>query len=160
MELRKKDSYFELFLSGQKFVLDPPDFRKEPPPLILSNPVLKVNIDKIFNSAGEYNLGEIYFYGFDDGKAISYFFKSYEGNVLYLPDDLSSETFKKLKMFKIKIDAFIVLNNLKEELVKEFKPRVVFTLRAINLAKFKIEKVNKLIKLNLNKVENIIYLLQ
>ena len=158
MEIKKIDNYLEFLFGNQKFVLDPPDLRREPP-IILTDFSLKQNKDKIFNSPGEYNIGNVYFRGFDDKIYISYLFENEEGKVFYLRGEPSDETLKKIKMDKLEIDALIIKESLKTEIINNLKPKVIFSLKDINLPKFQKEKANK-VRLNLNKVKNLIYLLQ
>lgn len=158
MEIKKINNYCEIFFGDQRFILDPPDL-KEDSPIILTDPSLKVNRNKIFNSPGEYNVGNVYFRGFDDKNSISYLFENEEGKLLYINGELSEETIKKIKMSKIEIDALITKINLKPELFSVLKPKVIFSFKDLNLSKFQKEKVNK-VKVNLTKVKNFIYLLQ
>lgn len=158
MEIKKIDNYCEIFFGEQRFVFDPPDLQKEPP-IILTDPSLKVNKDKIFNSPGEYNVGNVYFRGFADKNSISYLFENKEGRLFYLNGELSEETLKKLKLAKIEIDALVTKVNVKPEIFSALKPKVIFSFKDLNLPKFQKEKVNK-VKVNLAKVENLIYLLQ
>ncbi len=157
MEIKKIDNYCEIFLNGQRFVLDPTNL-KETPPLILTNPSLNVNRDKIFNSPGEYNVGNVYIRGFDDKNYISYLFESEDGKIFYLAGEVSEETIKKLKLAKIDLDALIIKGPFSQELLY-FKPKVIFSFQQLDLPKFSKEKVNQ-IKVNFNKVKNLIYLLQ
>lgn len=157
MEIKKIDNYSEFFINGQRFVLDPPDL-KETPPLILTNPSLKVNRDKIFNLPGEYNVGNVYFRGFADKDYISYLFESEEGKIFYVAGEVSEETFKKLKLAKTELDALILKRRLTDNLL-QFKPKVIFSFQDLSLPKFQKERINK-IKVNLKKVKNLIYILQ
>ncbi len=157
MEIKKLNNYSEIFLGSQRFVLDPPSLR-ESPPLILTNISLKVNKDKIFNSPGEYNLGDVYFWGFDDKNSISYFFQSEEGNFFYFNGDLTEETIKKLKSMKVEINALFFGGQFKEKVFTELKPNIVISYKDINLPKFVKEKSNK-VKINLKKSQNLLIIL-
>ncbi len=159
MEIVKIDNYCELFFGNQKFILDPPVFYKETP-IILTNCNLKVNKDKIFNSPGEYNIGDVYFYGYDDKDYISYLFQNEEGNIFYLANEPTEETLKKIKIIKIEIDALILKTNLKPETFSQLKPKIVFSFKDIDLSKFKKEKILNKVKVNLRKVNNLIYVLK
>lgn len=159
MEIIKKDNYCEIYIDNQRFVLDPPN-SAETPPLIFTDPSLNLNKDKIFNSPGEYNVGNVYIWGFADINYISYLFESKEGRVFYLIEKLSEETIKKIKVNKFDIDALIIKN--KKEIdaqILQFKPRVIFSFKDIDLPKFQKQKASR-IKVNLNKVKNLIYILQ
>lgn len=155
MEINKIDNYLEFIFSNEKFLLDPPDLNEELP-IILTDFSLKKNRNRIFNSPGEYNVGEVYFRGFDDKNYISYLFENQEGKVLYLNNNLSEETLKKIKSDRIEIDALIIKESLKLEIINELKPKLIFSFKDLNLVKFQKEKVSK-VKVNLNKVKNLIY---
>lgn len=158
MEIRRINNYCEFLFGNQKFILDPNDFFCEPP-IILTDFSLKLNKDKIFNSPGEYNVGDIYFWGFDDKNYISYLFTNQEGKVFYCAREPSETTFKKLKVDKIDIDALILKTNLKSEILSQLKPKIVFSFKDIDLPKFQKERANK-VKINIDKVKNLIYILQ
>ncbi len=158
MEIKRLDNYTEIFFGNQYFIFDPPNL-KIGPPIILTNPLLKVNKDKIFNSPGEFNLGDVYFFGFDDKNSISYLFQYDEGNLLYFNNKPSEETLKKLKLMKIELDAVFIGQEFKEIILSEFKPRIFITYKDINLPKFEKQKGNKF-KIHLKKVNNLIFILQ
>lgn len=158
MEVQRLNNYTEIFLSNQRFIFDPPSL-KETPPLILSDISLKLNKDKIFNAPGEYNVGNVYFWGFDDKTSISYLFQDQEGTLFYLNGRLSEETFKKLKLMKVEIDALFTGPNFVEKIIPELKPKIIITHKDLNLPKFEKQKGDKF-KINLRKVSNLIYVLK
>ncbi len=158
MEVKKSDNYVEVFLDEQRFIFDPPHFRLEPP-LILTDPSLKVNKDKIFNAPGEFNVGKVYFFGFDDKETISYLFQSSEGSLFYFNGKVSEETLKKIKSMKIEIDALFIGKNFQEKVIVDLKPKIILSFQEIKLPKFTQEKGNKF-KINLKKVSPSIFILQ
>lgn len=157
MEIKKNYDYFELILDGEKFILDPSKLSRESP-VILSDISRNINKDKIFNSPGEYNIGNIYFWGFANKNYIVYLFESEEGTFLYSREILSDETIKKIKSLRKNIDTFLVVDFFDKNLIDNFKPKIIFTNKNINLEKFKKEKIDK-IKINLKKVENLLFIL-
>ncbi len=161
MEIKKIDNYCELIFENEKFILDPPSPKPiEGSAIILTDISLNLNKDKIFNSPGEYNIGNVNFFGFLEKNSVSYLFKNEEGGLLYFTKDLSEETIKKLKINKFVVDA-IFSPKLSEEVFSKLKPKIIITFEDINLPKhsFKKEKGEKF-KINLKKVENIIYILK
>jgi hypothetical protein len=155
MEIKKNNSYFEIIIDEEKFIFEG---EKENPelPLILSDFSLNLNKDKIFNSPGEYNVGEIYFWGFANKNSIVYLFKSKEGNLLYSIEDLKEEIKKKIKFLVKNIDVLFLFNFFSPDLINEFKPKVVVTNKNVSLDKYKKEKTDK-VKINLKKVDNLLF---
>jgi hypothetical protein len=157
MEVKKDNNQFELTISDTTFLLDPMKINNFKYPIILTNPNLDINKNNIFNSAGEYNIKEIYFWGFDNKKNISYLFSNKEVNLIYTVGDILEENLKKIKMLNKEIEVLFAINFFNENLFSFFKPKIIITNQNINLPKFKKENVNK-IKINVKKVENLIYI--
>jgi hypothetical protein len=158
MEIRKKNNYFELAFEGANFVIDPPNLNFQPP-IILTDFQKNINKDKIFNSPGEYNVSDIYFWGFDNNGLISYLFKNKEGGLLFSLTNLSEETLKKIKLMTKEISALFLLNSFDDKLVATFKPNLILTNKNINLPKFEKQRGDKL-KINLKKVNNLIFIFE
>lgn len=158
MEIKKTYNSFKITLDEEKFNFDDDNLNdlNENFSLILSKSSLNLNKDKIFNSAGEYNVGEVYFWGFNNKNSITYLFKSKEGNLLYSVEELNEEIKKKIKLLVKNIDVLFLNNFFNVDLVKEFKPKVVITNKKINLDKYKKEKINQT-KINLKKVDNLLF---
>jgi len=158
MEIKKIDSHYELFLDEIRFVFDPPKVQ-EGSNIILTDISLNLNKDKIFNSPGEYNVGEVFFWGFNDKNSLSYLFKGKEGNLLYAVSEILEENLKKIRMIAKEIDALFFLNFFDEKIVSLFKPKIILTNKKIDLPKFEKQKGDKL-KVNLKKVEKLIFIFQ
>jgi len=158
MEIRKKDNYFELTFESTSFIIDPPNLNFQTP-IILTDFQKNINKDKIFNSPGEYNVGDVYFWGFENNGLISYFFKNKEGNLLFSLNNLTEETLKKIKLMTKEISALFLLNFFDDSLVSTFKPNLILTEKNINLPKFEKQKGDKL-KINLKKVNNLIFIFE
>jgi hypothetical protein len=156
MEIRKLDSHYELFLDGTRFVFDPPKI-EEGNNIILTDISLNLNKDRIFNSPGEYNVSEVFFWGFDNKNYLSYFFQGKEGNLLYIQSEILEENLKKIKMIVKEIDALFILNFFDEKIISFFKPSLILTNKNIDLPKFEKQKGDKL-KVNLKKVEKLIFI--
>jgi len=158
MEVRKKDNYFELTFESVNFVIDPPNLNV-PPPIILTDFQKNINQDKIFNSPGEYNIGDVYFWGFENNGLISYLFKSKENSLLFSLANLTEETLKKIKLMIKEISVLFLLNFFDDKLASTFKPNLILTNKNISLPKFEKQKGDKL-KVNLKKVNNLIFIFE
>lgn len=157
MNVRKINNYYELFLGNVNFIFDPPSVC-EGVNIILSDISKNINYNKIFNSPGEYNVGDVYFWGFASKNFITYLFDSQEGSLLY-SKELSEEIIKKIKMIKKEIDVLFLVNYFDEKNVSLFKPSLILTNKNIKFEKFKFSKGDKL-KVNLKKVDNLIFIFQ
>ncbi|GIW67184.1 MAG: hypothetical protein KatS3mg096_052 [Candidatus Parcubacteria bacterium] len=157
MEIKKINNYYELVLDGVNFVLDPPSVSKDKN-IILTDISKNINYDKIFNSAGEYNVGDVYFWGFSNKNFITYLFDSKEGSLVY-SKELSEETLKKIRMTKKEVEALFLVDFFDERMVSLFKPNLILTNKNIKLEKFQSSKGDKL-KINLKKVDKLIFVLQ
>jgi hypothetical protein len=158
MEIKKLNNHYELILDETRFVLDPPKVQ-EGSNIILTDISLNLNKDKIFNAPGEYNVEEVFFWGFDDKNSLSYIFQSKEGNLLYAVSEILEENLKKIRMIAKEIDALFFLNFFDEKIVSLFKSKVILTNKKIDLPKFEKQKGDKL-KVNLKKVEKLIFIFQ
>jgi hypothetical protein len=158
MEARKKNNYFELVFESVSFVIDPPNLNFQPP-IILTDFQKNINKDKIFNSPGEYNVSDVYFWGFENNGLISYLFKNKEGNILFSLNNLTEETLKKIKLMTKEISVLFLINFFDDKFVSTFKPNLILTNKNINLAKFEKQKGDKL-KINLKKVNNLIFIFE
>lgn len=158
MEIKQNDNYFELTLDNINFIIDPVKFNFENP-IILTDPKKNLNRNKIFNSAGEYNIGNVYFWGFDNKDSLSYLFYFEEGNLLLSVSVLIDDVFKKIKLLAKEIKALFFINHFDDKLVSFFKPSLVIGNRDFNLARFDKQKGRKL-KLNLKKVNNLIFVFE
>jgi hypothetical protein len=158
MEIKKLNNHYELILDETRFVLDPPKVQ-EGSNIILTDISLNLNKDKIFNAPGEYNVEEVFFWGFDDKNSLSYIFQSKEGNLLYAVSEILEENLKKIRMIAKEIDALFFLNFFDEKIVSLFKSKVILTNKKIDLPKFEKQKGDKL-KINLKKVEKLIFIFQ
>lgn len=160
MEIKKVNNYFELLFGNVKFNVDTPNLNLEPP-IILTDWNKNLNQDKIFNSAGEYNLGDVYFWGFQDEKTISYLLASDEGIVFIAKDKVKDENLKQIRLLKKEIDVFFNLNQneFDENVFQNLKPRVILTNKDIKKQGFNKEK-GKSLKLNLKKVNNLIFVFE
>jgi len=159
MEIIKLDHYYELIFDTAKFILDPVKIEEEKGNIILTDSSLNLNKNKIFNSSGEYNVGEVFFWGFDNKNSISYLFQNKEGSLLYARSEIIEENLKKIKMMEKEISAVFLLNFFDEKIISFFRPNLVLTNKNINLTKFEKQKGDKL-KVNLKKVENLIFVFQ
>jgi hypothetical protein len=115
MEIKKLDNHYELFLDETRFVFDPPKVQ-EGSNIILTDISLNLNKDKIFNAPGEYNVGEVFFWGFADKTSLSYLFKGKEGSLFYAVDEILEENLKKIRMIAKEIDALFFVNFFDEKL--------------------------------------------
>jgi hypothetical protein len=158
MEIKKLNNHYELFLDETRFFLDPPKVQ-EGSNIILTDISLNLNKDRIFNSPGEYNIGEVFFWGFADKNFLSYLFKSKEGSLFYAVDEILEENLKKIRMITKEIDALFFVNFFDEKIVSLFKPKIILTNKKIDLPKFEKQKGDKL-KVNLKKVEKLIFIFQ
>lgn len=160
MEVKKVDNYFELLLGNVKFNIDPDDLDLNPP-IILTDLDKNLNQDKIFNSAGEYNLDDVYFWGFQDIRTISYLLANNEGNLFLAKDKVKNENLKQIKFLKKEIDVFFNLKSdeFDENVFQNLKPRIILTNKDIKKQGFDKEK-GKNLKLNLRKVNNLIFVFE
>jgi hypothetical protein len=156
MEIKKLNNHYELFLDETRFVFDPPKVQ-EGNNIILTNISLNLNKDKIFNAPGEYNVEEVFFWGFNDKNSLSYLFQGKEGKLLYAVNEILEENIKKIRMIAKEIDALFFLNFFDEKVVSIFKPKIILTNKKINLPKFEKQKGAKL-KINFKKVEKLIFI--
>jgi len=159
MEVRKLDHHYELIFDTAKFILDPEKIEEEKGNIILTDSSLNLNKNRIFNSSGEYNVGEVFFWGFNNKNSLSYLFQNKEGSLLYARGEIIDDNLKKIKMIEKEISAIFLLNFFDEKIVSFFKPNLVLTNKNINLPKFEKQKGDKL-KANLKKVENLIFIFQ
>ncbi len=155
MEVKKNNNYFELIFDEEKFILDPPTLNQEVS-VILSDISKNINKDKIFNSPGEYNVNDVYFWGFSNKNYFVYLFESKEGTFLYSREILTEETIKKIKSLRKNVDALLFVDFFNKDFYSYFKPKIILTNKDINFEKFKKEKGDK-IKANLKKVENLLF---
>jgi hypothetical protein len=158
MEVKKKENYFEMDFERFRFIINPPNLNFQPP-IILTDFQKNINKDKIFNSPGEYNIGDVYFWGFENNGLISYLFKSKENSLLFSLTNLTEETLKKIKLMTKEISALFLLDFFDDKLVSTFKPNLILTNKNINLPKFEKQKGDKL-KINLKKVNNLIFIFE
>lgn len=158
MEIKQNDNYFELTLDNTNFIIDPVKLNFENP-IILTDPKKNLNRNKIFNSAGEYNVGDVYFWGFDNKYSLSYLFYFEEGNLLLSVSDLIDDVLKKIKLLTKEIKALFFIGHFDGKLVSFFKPSLIIVNRDLNLARFDKQKGRKL-KLNLKKVNNLIFVFE
>jgi len=158
MEIKKIDNHYQLFLDESKFIFDPPKINEEDS-IILTDISLNLNKDKIFNSPGEYNVGDVFFWGFANKNLLSYFFQGKEGNLLYASNEILEDNLKKIKMIAKEIDVLFFLNFFEEKFVSFFKPKIILTNKNVDLSNFKKQKGDKL-KVNLKKVEKLIFIFQ
>jgi len=156
MEIKKLDNHYELFLDDTRFVFDPMKIH-EGHNIILTDISLNLNKDKIFNAPGEYNVGEVFFWGFADKASLSYLFQGKEGNLFYATNEILEENLKKIRMITKEIDALFLLNFFDEKIVSLFKPKIILTNKKIDLPKFEKQKGDKL-KVNFKKVEKLIFI--
>lgn len=158
MEIRKKDDYYELSFESAVFLINPPTLNFQSP-IILTDIQKNINKDKIFNSPGEYNVGDVYFWGFENNNSICYFFKNKEGSLLLTLNNLAEETIKKIKLMVKEISAIFLIDFFDEKLINTFKPNLVLTNKNVNLPKFEKQKGDK-IKINLKKVNNLLFIFE
>lgn len=160
MEVKKINNYFELFLGNVKFVIDPENLNNNLP-IILTDLSRNLNYDKIFNSAGEYNLDDVYFWGFEDTKTISYLFLTDEGSLFLAKDKIKTENLKQIRFLKKEVDVFFNLNNneFDENAFESLRPKIILTNKDIKKQGFNKEK-GKSLKLNLKKVSNLIFVFE
>lgn len=159
MEVKKNKNCFELCLDSVKITIDPDDLKNVEPPIILTDLDVNINKDKIFNSAGEYNLGNVYFWGFQDEKRISYLFENEEGRIFLARGKVKDETIKEIRVLKNDIDVFLSLDEFDENVFQNLKPKIILTNKNIQKQGFKKEK-GKSIKLNLKKADNLIFVFE
>ena len=155
MEIRNFNQYYELFFDDAIFIFDPPKVEGESN-IILSDISINLNKDKIFNSQGEYNIGEVFFWGFANKNFLSYFFQGKEGNLLFIKNEILNDNLKKIKMLAKELSVLFILDFFDEKIVANFKPKIILTNKNISLPKFDKQKGNKL-KVNLKKVEKLIF---
>lgn len=160
MQLKKNKDFYELNLSDVLFYIEDHNRSNKlnfTDNVIISDKSFNFNYNKIFNSAGEYNVDNIYIWGFDTKNYISYFFDSDEGTFLYAKD-ISEDIIKKIKMLKKDIDVVFFNNYFNPDILRIINPRLIFVdyKNKISFSNFKIEKGNNF-KLNLKKVSNLIY---
>lgn len=172
MEIKKIDHYFNLILDNFNFSLENRNFSQPFCAYILSDnfkndkldeesSFFSLNRDKIFASAGEYNLGSVYFWGFKNDNKISYLFEAEEGSLLYWQDKLSQQTVRNIKILKKEIDVVFNLNDNDEEAIKTFKPKVIiYNKEPKNLAKNVEKQSGTSFKINLKKVNELILILR
>ncbi len=158
MEVKINNSYLELLFDEVKFFLDPPSLNQKEGIIILTDITKNINKDLIFNCPGEYNVGDVYFYGFLNEKSITYLLLGKEGNLLYLKENLNNDVFKRIKLLTKEIDGLVAMDFFDQNLVSYFKPNVILTNKNINIEKFDKQKGNKF-KINLKKVKNLICIL-
>lgn len=163
MEIKSHKNFVEINIGMVNFFCDPEiDLLTEVDSnrvILLSNPSLALNYNRIFNAAGEYNVDDVYFWGFDNKKNISYLVEYKKIFLFYCNGMISQETVKHLKAFYKNIDILLFgKNNIDKDIINELKPKIIFSFRNIEVNKFRKEKTTK-VKLNLKKVENILYIL-
>ena len=157
MEVKKLNNHYELVLDSINFILDPPSI-SEGTNIILTDIKKNINHNRIFNSPGEYNVGDIYFWGLGSKNFISYLFTNKEGSLLY-SKELDEGMIKNIRMIKKEIDALFLVDFFDEKIVSLFKPAIILTNKNVNLPKFEKEKGDKL-KVNLKKVDKLIFIFQ
>ena len=157
MEVKKINNHYELVLDNVNFILDPSSV-SEAANIILTDIKKNINYDRIFNSPGEYNIGDVYFWGLANKEFITYLFTNKEGSVLY-SKELNEETIKKIRLIQKELDAIFLIDFFDEKIVSLFKPSLILTNKNINLPKFNRQKGDKL-KVNLKKVERLIFVFQ
>lgn len=156
MEIKKNDNYFEVIFDTAKFLLDPPKIYKNTP-IILTDKTKNLNQDKIFNLSGEYNVGEVFLYGFDNKNDLSFLFNEYDYFFLYFRKNLDEGVLKQIKMITKEVDIILSPEIENINIIKELKTACILTNKKIDLPKFKKEEGNK-IKINPKKVENLIFI--
>lgn len=172
MEIKKVNHYFNFTLDDIKFSLEDKDFSQLSHAYILSNnfkngksseedDFFSINRDKIFASAGEYNLGSVYFWGLKNDNQIAYLFEAEEGSLLYWQGKLSQETIKNIKTFKKEIDVLFNLNEIDEQANKTFKSKLmIYDREPKNLNKHIEKQSGNNFKINLKKVNELIIILK
>lgn len=172
MEIKKVDHYFNLILDNFNFSLENRNFSQPSYAYILSDnfkndksdeesSFFSLNRDKIFASAGEYNLSSVYFWGLKNDKKIVYLFEAEEGSLLYWQGKLEQETLRNIKVLKKEIDVILNLNENDEEAVKTFKPKVmIYNKEPKNLPKNIEKQSGNSFKINLKKVNELILILK
>lgn len=175
MEIKKVDYYFNIVLDNFNFNLENRNYINSSQPFyayILSDnfkndksdeesSFFYLNKDKVFASAGEYNLGSVYFWGFKNDKNIAYLFEAEEGSLLYWQGKLIQETLKNIKILKKEIDVIFNLGENDEETIKTFKPKVmIFNKEPQKLPKNIEKQSGNNFKINIKKVKELILILK
>jgi len=158
MEIKKIDNYSEVNFETASFLFDPPKILKDKA-LIFSDSEKDINDDKIFSSPGEYNISEVYFWGFENKGKLVYLFEENGYTLLYFDKNLEENVKKQIKILRKEIDVFFSPNIENIDLVKDFKVSAVIVEKDINLPKFNKEKGEK-IKFNPKKVESLLFILK
>ena len=156
MDIVKNDNYFQIILDNVSFLIDPAHLNFDTP-IILTDYNKNLNKDKIFSSPGEYNIGSVYFWGFNNYDRIIYYFKSTEGSLLLLVNKLKDDVLKRIKLINKEIDAFFFINFLDKEIISIFKPKLILVDRNIDIPNFK-KQIGKRLKVNLKKVDKLVFI--
>lgn len=162
MEIKSHKHFAEINVGAISFFCDPPDdFLTEVDNknvILLSNPSLGLNYNRIFNAAGEYNVDDVYFWGFNNKKNIAYLLEYKKNFLFYCNGIVMQETIKHIKAFYKSIDVLLLgKDNTDKEIIAALKPKIIFSFKNIEVNKFTKEKISK-VKLNFKKVENILYI--
>lgn len=158
MEIKKLDNHYEIEFKTAKFLVDPPRI-SEDNYIILTDVEKNLNRDKIFNSPGEYNIGEVYFRGFANKNKLSFLFEEEDERLFYFDEKMEENVKKEIRMISREIEVIFSPNFNDIDTLKEFKTKVLITEREINLPKFNKEKGSK-IKINSKKVDNLVFILK
>ncbi|BCX15479.1 MAG: hypothetical protein KatS3mg097_371 [Candidatus Parcubacteria bacterium] len=162
MEIKSHKNFAEINVGAISFFCDPSDdFLAEVDNknvILLSNPSLDLNYNRIFNAAGEYNVDDVYFWGFNNKKNIAYLLEYKKNFLFYCNGGVAQETIKHIKAFYKNIDVLLLgKDNTDKEIIAALKPKIIFSFRNIEVNKFTKEKISK-VKLNFKKVENVLYI--
>lgn len=160
MEIRKIDQGFEVLFESAKFFFDSLKIKKDSEhSYILTYKEKGENENKIFNLPGEYNVSDVYFWGFENKESLAFLFEEDNCSLVYFRKDIEENIKKQMKILKKEIDIIFSPDIENLDLVKELKSKMVVTSKDINLPKFNKEKGEK-IKFNPKKVENLIFVLK
>lgn len=157
MEIKKLNEGFEVIFETAKILFDIASLKEAP--LILTDKERNLNEDRIFNSPGEYNVGEVYFWGLDNKDSLAFLFEENGYSLIYFKKDLDENVKKQIKFLKREIEIIFSPEISNLGLVKELKSKMLITSKNVSLQGFSQEKGEK-IKFNPQKVENLIFILK
>lgn len=159
MVIKKEQNHLEITLdNNNKVIFDSEKTTEKDCITILSDIRRNINIDKIFNLPGEYEIKELYFRGYLNSENLIFVF-NYKGvNFIYITEDIENNLLNQIFNDWGEIDIALIKNKIGNlsKLQNRLKFKIIVDIDDKN--KLKGEKTKE-IKINLKKIEAKNYLL-
>jgi hypothetical protein len=158
MLVKKNKDELIIELEKNKFIFDPSQV-KEGDINILSDPLKNLNTNKFFNLSGEFEVGNVSFKSYLNKNFLIFVFRYNNVNWIYLKEDLIDDTLNDLYKEWGEIEIAFINGNLKDlnKIKNKLKFKIIIDID--NKNKLKGEKINKELKINFKKIEEVNYII-